>query len=82
LLHGFVLDADSFLPNLKHFFDSPLYRPRLFYRRCDCFSANRTAADSAAADLILSHTPARREARALRAFTRPRFHENLKGRKS
>ena len=82
LLHGLVLDTDSFLPNPICFLDSPLYRPRLFYRRSDCFGANRTAADSAAADLILSHAQARCETRALRAFTQPRFHENLNRRKS
>ena len=72
LLYGFVLDADSFLPNLKRFLDSPLYRLRLFYRRSDGFCTNRTAADSAAAGLILSHTPARREARARCARSRSR----------
>ena len=65
LLHGLVLDTDSFLPNPICFLDSSLYRPRLFYPRSECFGANRPAADSAAADLILSHALARREARAL-----------------
>jgi hypothetical protein len=66
LLHGLVLDTDSFLPNPICFLDSPLYRPRLFYRRSEYFGANRPATDSAAADLILSHALARREVRALR----------------
>jgi hypothetical protein len=70
LLHGLLLNTDSFLPYPICSLDSPVYRLRLFYRRSDCFGANRTAADSAAADLILSHAQARREARALRAFTR------------
>jgi len=75
LLPGFVLDADSFLPSFSGFLDSRPCRPCFFHRRSNCFDATRTAAGSAAADLIVSYIPVRREARALRAFTWPRFHE-------
>jgi hypothetical protein len=63
LLHRLLLNTDSFLPNALYSLDSPLYRSGLFYRRFECFGANRTATDSAAANLILSHAQARREAR-------------------
>src|SRR5215831_7308873 len=54
LLHRFVLNADPFLPDIRRFLDSRLYWPRVFHIRHDCFCADRKAADSAAADVILS----------------------------
>jgi len=58
-----MLDADSFLPDLR----------KLVYRVC----TNRTAADSAAADLILSHSVrlGAQHARTPCVFTQPRIYE-------
>ena len=77
LLHGFVLDADSFLPDLRRVLYSAFQRPHFCNRRRNRVYANGTASDSAAADLILSHSVrlGAKHARAACEFTQPRIHE-------
>jgi len=77
LLHRFVLNADPFLPDIRRFLDSRLYWPRVFHIRHDCFCADRKAADSAAADVILSQGLwlGAGYVRPAYAFTQPRIHE-------
>src|SRR6266508_1852197 len=77
LLHRFVLDADSFLSDLRKIVYSGLWQPHVCYRRRTRVGTNRTAADSAAADLILSHSVrlGAKDARTAREFLHPRIHE-------
>ena len=77
LLHGFVLDADSFLPDLRRVLYSAFQRPHFCDRRRNRVYANGTACDSAAADLILSHSVrlGAKHARTACEFTQPRIHE-------
>ena len=77
LLHGFVLNAQSFLSGLRKIVCSAFYRPHFCNRRRDRVCTNRTAADSAAADLILSHSVrlGAKHARTACEFTQPRIHE-------
>src|SRR5438046_796168 len=77
LLHRFVLDADSFLPALSPLLCSAFYRPHFWDRRRNRVCTNRTAADSAAADLIVSHSVrlGAKHARTACEFTQPRIHE-------
>src|SRR5439155_23284319 len=53
------------------------YRPNLWARRRNRVRTNRTAADSAAADLIVSHSVrlGAKHARTACEFTQPRIHE-------
>jgi hypothetical protein len=76
-LHRFVLDAQSFLPDLRKVLYSAFQRPHFCNRRRNRVCANRTAADSAAADLILSYNVrlGAKHARTARQFTQPRIHE-------
>jgi hypothetical protein len=77
LSHSFVLDADSFLPDLRRVLYSAFQRPHFCNRRRNRVCTNRTASDSAAADLILSHSVrlGAKHARAACEFTQPRIHE-------
>jgi hypothetical protein len=56
LLHRFVFDADSFLSGLRKVVYSGLRQPHFCNRRRNRVCTNRTAADSASADLILSQS--------------------------
>ena len=77
LLRRFVLDADSFLSDLKRVPYSAFYWPHFCNRRRNSVYANRTAAYSAAADLILFHSVrlGAKYARTACEFTQPRVHE-------
>jgi hypothetical protein len=77
LLHRFVLDADSFLSDLRGILHSGFSRSHFVDRGRNCVCTNRTAADSAAADLILSHSIrlGAKDARTACVFTQPRIHE-------
>jgi hypothetical protein len=77
LLHGFVRDADSFLPDLRRVLYSAFQRPHFCNRRRNRVRTNRTPAYSAAADLILSHSVrlGAKHARAACESTQPRIHE-------
>jgi hypothetical protein len=77
LLHRFVLDADSFLSDLRPVLCSAFQRPHFVDRRRNCVCTNRTAADSAAADLILSHSIrlGAKDARTACVFMQLRIYE-------
>ena len=77
LLRRFVLDADSFLSDLRRVPYSAFYRPHFCNRRRNSVCTNRTAADSAAADLILSYSIrlGAKHARTACVFMQPRIHE-------
>src|SRR6266403_3211006 len=77
LLHRFVLDADSFLPDLRKILYAAFQRPHFCDRRRNRVCTVRTAADSAAADLILSHSVrlGAKHARTSCVFMQPRIHK-------
>ena len=72
-----MLDADSFLPDLRPIPYFAFERPHFCSRRRNRVYTSRTAADSAAADLILSHGVrlGAKRARPAYVFTQPRIQE-------
>src|SRR6476469_9102202 len=77
LLHGFVLDTDSFLSSLGKVVYSRICKTHFCDRRCNRVCTNGTAANSASADLTLSTAfgSAQNLTRIVCGFTQPRIHE-------
>jgi len=77
LLQRFMLDADPFLPDVRRVSHPALRRLHICHRRRNWRCTNRTAADSAAAGLILSTAfgSAQELARSVCMFPQPSIHE-------
>ena len=72
-----MLDTDSFLSDLKKVLHSVFQRPHSCDRRRNCVWTNRTASNSAAADLILSQSIwlGAERSRTASVFMQPGIHE-------
>src|SRR5215217_9326567 len=77
LLHRFVLNADSFLPDLRTVVYSAFSRLRFPNRRRNRLCTSRRTSDSPTAVLIFSYSVqlGAKNARDACVFTQPRIHE-------